>query len=352
MRRALAAVFVILAALPLHAQDDDASRADPKIVAYALSSTERAWNFITAPESGYAERLAVARKAALALPLSYLPRYFAARDATNGRWYVQMPPESAFATVYIPQPHGTIEVLGHLFQVPEKLIPFPRTFEERARTPWPWQVSRALAEYWQELVRHRPADELFAYARTMPCRSDEEQRRFLDITYLSLVFPAVAPDDIEGAWRNIVRRQEGGAAILVNGAIPAQGREMLVALVALELARQDKVSTAAFHLKTLVSDVDDADVRDFLAYEIGRRIVANRAISLDERADAGFMVAWTYDDKLIPLEKRYSKELYPALIAAFTQWFAAHEETLAARARLAAPAIAAAEARYTSELCK
>lgn len=349
MNRALAAAVVLLAALPLHAQDDDAPRADPKIVAYALSSPERAWNFITAPEPAYAERLAVAREAATAFPLAaLLPRYFETSGVTAERY-----PDEALDGVDVHAIHAdvtaVIDLAPHVVSSRDR----PLTFAERARQPWQQQVSDAAAAYWQTLQRTRPADDWYAYARTLPCRSRVDVARFRQVVRAAASHAGVPPDDIAGAWRNLIRRSGAEVESSADDVFRnPRGREAMAALLLLELVKRDHVYEAAFYTGYMTGIPAAEPLRDAVAYEAGRRILANTAIRSYERATGGFLLAKMYGDMLAPYDDTLFEAKHAALIAAFTRWFAAHEETLAARARLAAPAIAAAEARYTSELCK
>jgi len=351
VNRALAAAVVLLAALPLHAHDDDAPRADPKIVAYALSSPERAWNFITAPESAYAERLAVAREAATKFPLAALvPRYFETSGVTAER-YPEERPNGVHSYEVRADVTPVIDLAPHV--VSSRSTGRPLTFAERARQPWQQQVSDAAAAYWQTLQRTRTADDWYAYARTLPCRSRVDVARFRQVVRAGAIHADVPPDDIAGAWRNLIRRSGAEVEWSADDVFRnPRGREAMAALLLLELVKRDHVYEAAFYTGYMTGIPAAEPLRDAVAYEAGRRILANSEIRSYERATGGFLLAKMYGDMLAPYDDTLFEAKHAALIAAFTRWFAAHEETLAARARLAAPAIAAAEARYTSELCK
>jgi hypothetical protein len=116
-------------------------------LAKALTSPDAFWNFITAPETAYSNRMGAAAQGVNVFPLHWLPRFLAteselAKESRLHGWGLKPHPENSvivleptfdrYLKTGLPRER---EVLGHRWVVPEKAIPYPMSWEEESLTP-------------------------------------------------------------------------------------------------------------------------------------------------------------------------------------------------------------------------
>jgi hypothetical protein len=73
-------------------------------------------------------------------------------------------------------------ILGHPFLVPEEWIDFPLTDEELKKSPWPFQVSRALAALRAAIIRDGDPKRNDEVILTFPCKDVESARLLVSLT--------------------------------------------------------------------------------------------------------------------------------------------------------------------------
>jgi hypothetical protein len=129
----------------------------------ALLSSKTFWDFITDPSTPYLDRMAAANRGGAILSPEELPLLWQAMAEVSSV-LSGVSPSPCSAIAYIPPPltidalrdaltpgsHKERErtprmVLGHEIQFPTKTTDYPVTTEDRDRSPWLWQMEKALS---------------------------------------------------------------------------------------------------------------------------------------------------------------------------------------------------------------
>src|SRR5207248_2754110 len=94
------------------------------------------------------------------------------------------------------------QVLGHLWVVPEKAIPYPLTWPEGAQAPWPWQVQQALSQLYACLAPDdlAKAAAWLDEALKLPWGTDSEALTFVHLANHSHHLKTLA---VMARWRSI-----------------------------------------------------------------------------------------------------------------------------------------------------
>jgi hypothetical protein len=200
-----------------------------KIAPAALKSPTALWAFITSPSTGYFERLTAASSAGKVLPASWIPKVLAAQNELEKEEHlhefgVQRYPLGE-APPYFGLPRDRVgikikrTILGHPFLVPEKWIDFPLTEEELKQSPWPFQVSRALAAVRAVIIRDGDPKQNDAVILTFPCKDVETASLLVSLTTQVAASrekttqdKAYVPPEVFGAWLNILKNPKTEAA--------------------------------------------------------------------------------------------------------------------------------------------
>jgi hypothetical protein len=318
------------------------------------SPPKRTWALLTDPRTPYLLRMEEARAAVRTMPLDQLPRIRAAMVETQGNWGWRDPDRPMIV------PRRPVVVLGHLYRYPARLGEYPRTPAEEMSAPWPWQAHKAFENLWYGIVRTRDAGELYEYARGLPCGTRDEVEYFTRVSAnVAEQRLALVPDDIIGAWRNLLRRRAITAQeISFSGGLNLVDRDSWLAahILLLEAAKQDMIYSAAFHMGKLVRrggyGTLPSPLPQTLLLEIGRRATTNPKIAKYERATAGLWSAGLMGDKIAPYEDTLLPEKVDSVIARFTEWFAAHEKELERGAAAESFELEKASDRYVSRQCR
>jgi hypothetical protein len=259
----------------------------------------------------------------------------------------------------------TVTVVGQVYEYPLKPFPYPNTFAERQKAPWPWQMALAMDNLWWEMVRGGDAGLLYDYARELPCSAADDARFFAKLTAAVAEHRReVPPRDIVGAWRNLIRRGLAEAQPFMYSAGLREDTDdswWAAHLLLLEEARRDLIYQSGFWSNSLrkryrsnqgsYTEVEGRVPRT-LAYELARRAARNDKIRDYERAVAGAAAASMFGETIFPYEDTLIDERRPAAVARVVKWFDAREADLRAGAEAEAPALAAAEERFASALCR
>jgi hypothetical protein len=179
----------------------------------ALQSADALWAFVTSPEASYLERRAAAYRAKGRVPVSWLPKVWAAigelrREEREHGFGLKPPPLSSLAwTPSRPRARGDRQILGHSWTAPVEPLDYPLTPKEREEAPWPWQVREALRDLNAGLIPHTyapleraEADAYLSAVLAMPCGTDDEAQWFVEAAQGSSHYKTPA---IMGALRNI-----------------------------------------------------------------------------------------------------------------------------------------------------
>ena len=170
----------------------------------ALESPAHLVAYVTVPQTPYLERLAAVVQGARFVPVEQMPTVLEDLDELRAEeaihnWGLLPNPHAArpqrVRTSAAPDPRRT--VLGRPWTLPPQPTPFPLTWEQESRAPWPWQVEQALdamvnamvPTYGNIVAEQRWLD----VALTMPCDTDAQANRFVVATTLAsrLKTPAV-----------------------------------------------------------------------------------------------------------------------------------------------------------------
>lgn len=177
----------------------------------ALSSPETLVKFITSPETAYADRKAAAFQGGRDVPLSQMAMILEERDELraqerNTGWGLLPDLRNS-----VPQPPpsiagpAVITVLGNAWQLPADRSPYPSTWEQQAKAPWPWQAEVALDDLFNWMTP-RFGDGEGEYQRwldaamAMPCNTAAEASRFVEAT---TNVPHVSTLAVMSRWRRI-----------------------------------------------------------------------------------------------------------------------------------------------------
>ena len=184
----------------------------------ALTTPQRFWAFLTAPETSYPERRAAAVQGKNVFPVAWLPRLMVAMDTLEREdavhhWGLKVSPFSAQGprTPPLLTPSQRVRhILGHEWTVPATPQDYPLSDAQRRRAPWPWQVQAALNELLRQIVppmsMTRAPEQIAAgrawidAAMTMPCATDDEAVLFVRATADSMHFKTVP---VLARWRQI-----------------------------------------------------------------------------------------------------------------------------------------------------
>ncbi|MGA9981646.1 MAG: hypothetical protein WBQ08_23720 [Candidatus Sulfotelmatobacter sp.] len=202
---------------------------ETKIPPAVLKSPSALWAFITSPNTGYFERLTAASSAGKVLPASWIPKVLAAQNEIEKEEHlhafgVQRYPISEVAP-YLGLPRDRVgagikrNVLGHPFLVPEKWIDYPLTEEELQQSPWPFQVSRALAAVRASIIRDGDPKQNDAVILSFPCTDVETARLLVSLTTQvaasqekTIQDKPYVPPEVFGAWLNVLKNPKTEAA--------------------------------------------------------------------------------------------------------------------------------------------
>ncbi len=169
----------------------------------ALSYPETLLQFITSPQTDYADRRAAAVQGATRVPVTQMPIVLKDLDEmreqgwTTG-WGLKPNPLDQAPHFYLNDDPVTLNVLDHTWQSPAKRLPYPITWDEESKAPWPWQVEQALEDLFNRMIPsiYREGDEScrrwIDVAMTMPCSNDAEAVRFIEATEVVGKFKTLA----------------------------------------------------------------------------------------------------------------------------------------------------------------
>ena len=352
----------------------DYERADPKVVAYALSTPERAWNFIIGPDSPYAERRAVAREAGKVLSWAYMRRIDDARgelNAASWMYETQFPPGDARwapwrAEEQVQQAGETHTILGHDWTIPARRPPYPNAFEERARAPWPWQVRFAIEDAWRSIPAHQSRESFLEYAASLPCRSAAEARFFRGVTtFAAGLHRQAMPVALIGAWRNVLLRTDDklGNALspyIHSWALRFDDRNAwlyahVFLLDRIEAGDVYGVSAHLYQLRERINDVPGREIPGSIPYTatlaVGRKAMRDPALRSYVRVMAGLGVARALGANYLPAGIRLDSAVeadQPEMIRRFNEWFPTQEKALEAGASNETAALDAARKTLAS----
>jgi hypothetical protein len=177
----------------------------------ALSHPETLLQFTTSPETAYADRRAAAVQGATHILVTQMPIVLKDRDEmreqgwTTG-WGLKPNPLDQVRHFYLNDDPVTLNVLGHIWQSPTKRLPYPITWDEESRAPWPWQAEQALEDLFNRMIPsiYRGGEEScrrwIDVTLTMPCANDAEAARFIEATQAVGNFKTSA---VMARWRQI-----------------------------------------------------------------------------------------------------------------------------------------------------
>ena len=184
----------------------------------ALTSPEAFWQFVTAPETAYSNRMGAAAQCVGVFPVNWLPRLLAAQaelDKEQGLHAWALKPHPGNSAIMPREPSidrflrsglpRERKVLGHSWVVPDKSMPYPITWEDESSAPWPWQVQKALDQLYSTLCPNSP-DELsrapawLEEALQLPWGTDEEAQTFVRVSRDSCHLKSMA---VMARWRKI-----------------------------------------------------------------------------------------------------------------------------------------------------
>ena len=193
----------------------------------ALSRPDRLVDFITNPQTNYADRMGAAMQGANLVPVQQMPTVLHDRDELDHEflkcgWGLLPNPMSQTALPYFDDHADSRMVLGRWWDAPPKRLPYPITWEEESKAPWPWQVQQALDTLFVEMgwsARGHGPDACTAWldtAMSMPWRTDDEAIRLVQATKEINGFSTPA---VMARWRQIVAnpQTEGAASIVAFG---------------------------------------------------------------------------------------------------------------------------------------
>ena len=126
----------------------------------ALQNPETLWQFIIAPDTPYPERLAATLRGKDVLPTSWFPTVLAAkreleREQQRHNWGLW--PHPLWESTAIVDWTSVAErerdrlILGHPWRVPTTRSPYPLSWDEETRAPWPWQAQQAVQILWASM---------------------------------------------------------------------------------------------------------------------------------------------------------------------------------------------------------
>ncbi len=329
---------------------DDYQHANPKAVAYVLEKPQRTWTFITAPDSPYAERRAVARRAGTIFDLSALRRIDALRAEFERSYWSYAPensPYSSMGKLGDPADAGqTITLDGHPYTIPAKRPANPETFEQRSQAPWPWQARLALEDAWRSVLNSATRETFLKYAASLPCEKGDDAVFFRKATTeMAGRFREPLPVSLIGAWRNLLLRTEspGGNALspfINTWALRYADRNawLYAHVILLDRIKAGDVYGAAFHLQNLRERINDVPGRDLggpFSYsailEIGRWVMNNTNPGNNYvRMMAGHDIAHTLGEHVMNEENITvtPEKDQPEKIRLFCDWFVTREKEL------------------------
>jgi hypothetical protein len=214
--------------------------AETKIPQAVRESPTALWTFITSPNTGYFERLTAASGAGKVIPASWIPKVLAAQNELAKEEHLHEfgvqrigvrrlgdPKYPIFnaGPPYSGLPRDRVgtqikrNILGHPFIVPEKWIDYPLTEEELKQSPWPFQVSRAVAAVRAAIIRDGDPKQNDAVILTFPCKDVETARLLVSLTTQVAASQekttqdkAYVPPEVFGAWLNILKNPKTEAA--------------------------------------------------------------------------------------------------------------------------------------------
>jgi hypothetical protein len=179
----------------------------------ALQSPDALWAFVTAPEASYLERRAAAYQAKGLIPVTWLPKVWAAigelrrEEREHGFGLKPHPLSSLPWTLPRPRAQGVRQILGHSWTTPLQPLDHPLTPKEREEAPWPWQVREALRDLNAGLIprtyaplERAEADAYLSAVLAMPCGTDDEAQWLVEAAQGSSHYKTPA---VMGALRNI-----------------------------------------------------------------------------------------------------------------------------------------------------
>lgn len=343
---------------------NDRKHADPKIVAYALASPDRTWQFIIAPDSRYAERRAVAVDAGKVLDWSYLKRIDAAGlelTLHSGAYAPESPKQSSEGPLGPPEDPGrNVTIVGHVWTIPAKRVPYPATFEQRSEAPWPWQAGYAVRDAWRSVFVHEKMETFLPFVASLPCESETDAAFFRKVTsQMADVRRERMPVEIIGAWRNLILRTDRrhGNALLPymnTWALRFDDRDAWLYAHVMILDRVDAgdVYGAAFyldHLRKRINEVPGRDLAGPIPYTavlaIGRHTISDQSTDRYGPIMAGLSIARALGESYLPADNRLTPSVaadQPELMRRFAAWFAPREKAIAAAAATETEALEAA----------
>lgn len=189
----------------------------------ALRSPTTLWKFITAPDTGYFERVTAAYRAGKLVPASWIPKILSAqkelaKEEAVHHFGVQLYPYDARGHYWEKTPRDRLggainrNILGHSFTVPEKWTEYPLTDEAIKRVPWPFQVETALSYLFKAVLRDGDSKQNDVVALAMPCREDESASVLVSLTVAIANSHVKTTQDkpylplaVLGAWFNILK---------------------------------------------------------------------------------------------------------------------------------------------------
>jgi hypothetical protein len=179
----------------------------------ALRSPDALWAFVTAPEPSYLERRAAAYQAKGVVPVTWLPKIWAAigelrREEREHGFGLKPHPLSSLAWTPSRAPARAVrQILGHSWTAPVQPLDYPLTPSEREEAPWLWQVREALRDLNAGLIprtyaplERADADAYLSAVLAMPCGTDDEAQWLVEAAQGSSHYKTPA---IMGALRNI-----------------------------------------------------------------------------------------------------------------------------------------------------
>jgi hypothetical protein len=203
--------------------------ADVELVHAALVSPAIAWEFITSPATGYANRRLAASEAGKTIPPDWILRVLEARRNLEAEEHLhhcglQNNPLSAQGPWYQMTPRERIDgeirrnILGHEFVVPETWIDFPLTDQALRLSPWPFQVKAALGDLYSAIVRDGDAATIDTVALGLPCADNIDAMILADLTSEVARHQNYAPPAVFGTWLNIIRnpKTQDATYLIIN----------------------------------------------------------------------------------------------------------------------------------------
>lgn len=384
----LAVVFaVVIIAIPCKAADSEDDKAiSEKLklhrpgydeiksvkLSCSLDDPEAVWKYMTAPETPYIQRLALAYRGDEWFPPRFMRRLMEARNLLRSEeqlhyWGMKQHPHDALAFFLlrswkslqdIPDSLRKRKILGSQWTVPSAETDYPISWEEECDAPWPWQVQRALNALLGKCMSMPMTteqsvdpwwDPWIAEALKIPCRTDREAVSFVEVTNTSASWKR---PQVLSRWLRIAENPEfvdGARSVVFALSMPSQ--KMTSYAMILEFLKKsphrNQISQLCIYLKNLMESMRSTSEYGPSWTPSSAVLLLGRYVNDPEYGTEWTRVNWAFSICEIvsdpPFKADYhmamESPLVPQRLAEFKAWFDKHETELVAASEKEKPAL-------------